>query len=298
MEPHLLRTFVAVADLGSFSAAATKLGYTQSAVSQQIAALESDLGAALLHRRPVSLTEAGERLLEHARPLLLRIDAARAEIARVAGSPPSRISVGATPLAAPRVAAALTRARTSHPRAEITVAVLGRGEVLSQVAAGTLDLGLEEGISAPSDPLRLPDIGPANAVRIGEEELTVVLSAGHPLARRPALRLADLADARWLDAPDTGMPLADLRAAAGSDGFRPSLSYHGTDVGTLLALAAAGHGLTVVPRHVLAGIPGVTGISLSTDPTLVHRTELVHGTLTAHMAADLAAALTAGPAPP
>jgi DNA-binding transcriptional LysR family regulator len=296
MEPHLLRTFVAVADHGSFSAAATQLGYTQSAVSQQIAVLETDLGAKLLHRRPVSLTEAGERLLEHARPLLLRIDAARAEIARVAGAPPSLVAVGTTPLAAPRVAAALAQARRSHPRADITVRVLGRGEVLAQVAAGTLDLGLEEGIAAPSDPLRLPDIGPASAVRIAEEELAVVLPTGHPLARRSALRLTDLADARWLDAPDTGMPLPDLRAAAGSDGFRPSLSYHGTDVGALFALVAAGHGLTLTPMRALAGmagVTGVTGVSLSADPPLVHRTELVHGTLTAHMAAGLAAALRA-----
>jgi DNA-binding transcriptional LysR family regulator len=293
MEPHLLRTFVAVADHGSFSAAADQLGYTQSAVSQQIAVLETDLGAKLLHRRPVSMTEAGERLLEHARPLLLRIDAARAEVARVAGSPPSQVSVAATPLAASRLAAALAQARRSHPRADITVRVLRRGEVLAEVAAGTLDLGLEEGIAAPNDPLRLPDIGPASAVRIAEEELAVVLPAGHPLTRRSPLRLIHLADALWLDAPDAGMPLPDLRVAAGSDGFRPSLSYHGTDVRTLLAFVAADHGLTVVPRGALTGMPGVTGVSLSADPPLVHRTELVHGTLTAHMAADLAAALTA-----
>ena len=290
MDTHLLRSFVAVVDLGSFSAAATALGYTQSAVSQQVAALESDLGAKLLHRRPVVPTEAGERLLEHARPLLLRIDAARAEIARVAGSPPTLISVGATPLAAPRIAAALALARRSHPRGETSVRVLGRGGVLAQVAAGSLDLGLEDGAAAPSDPLRLPDIGPANAVRIAETELAVVLPEGHPLARRQALRLADLSDARWLDAPDTGMPLADLRAATGSDGFRPSLTYHGADVATLLALAAAGHGLTVLPRHAVAAAPGVMGVPLSSPP-LVHRTELIHGATTAHMAAVLATAL-------
>jgi DNA-binding transcriptional LysR family regulator len=76
VDPHLLRTFIAVTDSGSFSAAASRLGYTQSAVSQQIALLEADLGTALLHRRPVSVTEAGERLLEHAGPILMRLDAA------------------------------------------------------------------------------------------------------------------------------------------------------------------------------------------------------------------------------
>ena len=68
MDVRLVKTFVVVARCASFSEAARELGYTQSAVSQQVAALERDLGVALLHRRPVALTSAGTRLLEHARP--------------------------------------------------------------------------------------------------------------------------------------------------------------------------------------------------------------------------------------
>ena len=83
MEAQLLRTFVAVARLASFSAAAAELGYTQAAVSQQIAALENDLKTRLLSRRPVEPTEAGARLLEHAEPILLRLDAARADVTRM-----------------------------------------------------------------------------------------------------------------------------------------------------------------------------------------------------------------------
>ncbi|WP_329081519.1 LysR family transcriptional regulator [Streptosporangium sp. NBC_01469] len=99
MDPHLLRTFVTVADRRSFSDAATELGYTQSAVSQQIAALEADLGLALLHRRPVAPTPAGERLLEHAGPLLLRHRAARADVLRAAAGPAGRLAVVASSLA-------------------------------------------------------------------------------------------------------------------------------------------------------------------------------------------------------
>src|SRR5688572_29558640 len=87
VDPHLLGTFVAVVERASFSAAARHLGYTQSAVSQHIAALEDDLGVPLLHRRPVTPTEAGARLLEHAAPILLRLDAARADVRRTAGEP-------------------------------------------------------------------------------------------------------------------------------------------------------------------------------------------------------------------
>src|ERR1700742_1060264 len=109
MEAQLLRTFVAVARLASFSAAAAELGYTQAAVSQQIAALEADLKTRLLNRRPVTPTEAGTRLLEHAEPILLRLDAARADVTRMTRAPAATLLIGATPLAGapPTLATAL-----------------------------------------------------------------------------------------------------------------------------------------------------------------------------------------------
>jgi DNA-binding transcriptional LysR family regulator len=297
MEPHLLRTFIAVAERGSFSAAAGRLGYTQSAVSQQIAALESDLGTPLLYRRPVAMTEAGARLLEHARPILLRLDAARAEVTRAGAPLPGRLVVGASPLAAlPLAASALAAVRRSRPRLAVTLRVISREAISEQVADGTLDLGLLDGAVAPGDPLRLPAAAPLTATMVAEDWLAVALPTGHPLAGRSALRLEQLADARWLDAPDTGMPLADLRAVTGTDGFRPSLAYQGTDVAALVSLAAAGHGLAVLPRSVLDGVPGVTAVPVS-GPPLVHRAELLHGTAAGQAATALIAAL-AGQDPP
>ncbi|HTR94616.1 MAG TPA: LysR family transcriptional regulator, partial [Trebonia sp.] len=113
MEAQLLRTFVTVARLGSFSAAAGELGYTQAAVSQQIAALENDLKTQLLTRRPVGPTEAGTRLLEHAGPILLRLDAARADVTRMTSTPAATLIVGVTPLAGatPALATALAALR-------------------------------------------------------------------------------------------------------------------------------------------------------------------------------------------
>src|SRR4051794_39295396 len=87
MDPRFLRTFVVVARLGSFSAAARELGYTQSAVSQHIAVLESDLGTVLLTRRPVAPTEAGARPLAHAQPDPLRRRPPRAGGARGGARP-------------------------------------------------------------------------------------------------------------------------------------------------------------------------------------------------------------------
>ncbi|MFJ4364941.1 LysR family transcriptional regulator [Streptomyces chartreusis] len=269
MDPHLLRTYVTVARLASFSEAARELGYTQSAVSQHIAALEQDLGAPLLTRRPVAPTAAGERLLEHAGPLLLRLDAARADVVRMAAAPDHGLTLATTPTAlGPCVLAAL-------PASGVTLRVLPRDDVPAAVATGTADLGLVDGLAAPSDPLHLPDVAPLTTHGIAEEPVCVLLPATHPLARRTGLRLGDLADARWLDAPDTGLPLAHLRAANGGHGFRPALRCDGTDVRTLTALAAAGHGLTLLPRSAAVGVPGTVAVPV-TEPRVVHRTELVH----------------------
>jgi DNA-binding transcriptional LysR family regulator len=268
MDPHLLRTYVTVARLASFSAAARELGYTQSAVSQHIAVLEQDLGAPLLTRRPVAPTPAGERLLEHAGPLLLRLDAARADVARMARAPEPGLILALTPSAfGPHVPAAL-------PPAGVTLRVLPRDEIPAAVATGTADLGLVDGLAAPNDPLPLPDVAPLTAHGVSEEPVRVLLPDTHPLARRPGLRLADLADARWLDAPDAGLPLAQLRAAGGGRGFRTALRYDGTDLRILTALAAAGHGLTLLPQRAASGVPGAVAVPL-VEPRVVHRTELV-----------------------
>ncbi|GAA4687387.1 LysR family transcriptional regulator [Phytohabitans rumicis] len=276
MDPHLLRTFVTVAGCGSFSGAARQLGYTQSAVSQHVAALEEDLGATLLHRRPVVPTEAGVRLLDHAGPILLRLDAARADVRRTAAEAAGRLIFGATPLAlAYPMSLAVARLRRSMPGLDVTLRVAGRAAVVTGVAAGELDLGLVDGVAAPTDPLRLPDAGALTTVRVAEEPCGVFLPADHPLAARSGLRLGDLVEARWIDAPDVGAPLADLRAAAGVDGVRAAFRYEGTDVASLLTLVAAGHGLAILPMRTHPGVRAVPIV----EPRLVHRIELLHGHL-------------------
>ncbi|MEU8772536.1 LysR family transcriptional regulator [Streptomyces sp. NPDC048606] len=279
MDPHLLRTFVTVARLASFSAAARELGYTQSAVSQHIAALEGDLRTELLTRRPVAPTPAGARLLEHAGPLLLRLDAARADVLRLAAEPPGRVTLAASPLAVgPRLLAAL-------PATGVTLRVLPPNEVPAAVAGGHCDLGLVDGLAAPSDPLRLPDVAPLTVTGVTEEELAVLLPADHPFAGRTTVRLDDLVDARWLDAPDVGLPLTAGRSA---------LRYDGTDLLALCALAAAGHGIALLPRRVAEAAGVGVALPLTSTPRLVHRTELLAPGTPTGAAAALAARLTAG----
>ncbi|RJL23060.1 LysR family transcriptional regulator [Bailinhaonella thermotolerans] len=273
MDTHLLRTFVTVARLGSFSAAAAELGYTQSAVSQHIAALEADLKTPLLGRRPVAPTEAGARLLDHAGPILLRLAAARTDLARLVRTPPERLLVAASPGAFGTAAArALAVAAAANPRARTGVRLLAREAVAGQVAAGEVDAGLVSGVAAPTDPL--PGVGGVEARRVSEDPLAVLLPAGHPLATRPGLDLTTLADARWIDAPACPAPLADLRAAAGPGAFPPGPVFEGADPAVLAALVAAGHGLTLLPLPAATGFPGTTAVPL-TSPRLVHRVELL-----------------------
>jgi DNA-binding transcriptional LysR family regulator len=298
VEAQLLRTFVAVARLGSFSAAAVELGYTQAAVSQQIAALESDLKTQLLNRRPVTPTEAGARLLEHAEPILLRLDAARADVTRMTKDPPAALVVGVTALAGATsaLATALIALRGRMPRLTVTVQTGSRRQLAIGVARGELDLGLTDGLTAPGDPL--PEEAPVTALGLSQAGVAVVLPSGHPLAARPSLRLTDLADARWIEADNVAPPLGDIRRHAGTDGFKPAMRYTGSDVLTLIRLAAAGHGLTLLPEAVLPPT-GITSVPVSL-PKMSHRIELLHGTFreqspAAQLAAELAALVSAPP---
>lgn len=366
-----------VVECGSFSAAAERLGYTQSAVSQHISALENDLGTPLLRRRPVAPTPAGERLLEHAAPILLRLATARADVRRTLARPATALTLATTPLAtsgatsrattgatstapsgttstAPSganstatsgvptgatstatpgatstaisgatsganstattganstatpganstsnstatpgatsgaaaqpgaLAVALREVRRSHPGIEVTLTVCGRDEVVEGVAAGTFAVGLVDGVAAPSDPLRLSDALHLRTTPVAHDDLIVALPNDHPLAGRRGLSLHDLADARWIDAPDLAAPLPVLRATVGSDGFRPAFTYAGTDLHTLLELIAGGHGLALLP----SSVPVQTAVPLA-SPRLVHRTELLHGDLSEPAAALL-----------
>jgi len=119
----------------------------------------------------------------------------------------------------------------------------------------------------------------------------VVLPAGHPLAARRTLRLQDLSDARWIEADNVAPPLTEVRRHAGTEGFKPAFRYAGTDVLTLIALAAAGHGLTLLPRSLLSN-RDITSVQVA-QPRLSHRVELIHAAIQKRSpAAALAAILS------
>ncbi|MFF5292497.1 LysR family transcriptional regulator [Paractinoplanes globisporus] len=286
MDPHLLRTFLAVAETGSFSAAARDLRYTQSAVSQHVAALEADLGTPLFTRRPVALTPAGDRLRRHAAILLVRLEAARADVTR-AVAPPGRLVLGLTPLAwAAPVATALATIRAESARLHTRLRVADHHRVVEAVATGEIDLGLVDGFTAPSDPLRLPEPGAGSrSLGVAESPAVVAVPTSHPLARRTAVDLADLADAYWIDAPEVA-PFTRLPI----DGLRAGLRYDGADASVLAGLVAGGHGLAVLPLPLVASHPGLAGVPVGA-PRLVHRVELLRLETVADDPAERLAAL-------
>ncbi len=268
VEIRELRAFLAVVRAGSFTAAAQELGYTQSAVSQQIASLESEVGRRLLERRPVRTTAAGARLAEQAARILLRVDVAISELSAL-DEQEGHLRVAVCALAAPGVlSAALRDLRVERPTLKITVSSTDAVRAVGAVARATVDAALVDGITAPDSPLALADAGLLASTALVEVPLVVALAAGHPLGSRSSVDLDTLDDAPWVVAPTF------LRVGgAASTGASP-LAYEGNDLATLLSLVAAGHGSALLPDSSWATPKGIIRVPVR-HPLLVHRTELL-----------------------
>jgi DNA-binding transcriptional LysR family regulator len=244
-----LRTLVEVARRGSFSAAAEALAFTQPSVSRQIAALEAEVGAQLLERdaRRVRLTQAGELLVGHAEAVLLRLDAARAQLDALAGLEGGRLRLSAFPSASAwLVPGALTRFAARHPKVEVSVARSSPHDEFARLRAGDVDLAL-----VTSWDLNAPDAADGiETVALLQDELYVALPGTHPLAGRKRLAMADLARETWIEGahPDCLGPLDQLGRAIGAP---PRIGFHCDDWTGKQALVGAGLGITLYPRLAL-----------------------------------------------
>jgi len=262
-----LRALATVVRSGSFTAAALELGYTQSAVSQQVAALEREVGQRLLERRPVRPTPAGLRLAEHAGRILLRVDVVRSELTRMKDTG-QELRVDACPLAVPdALATALRELRRDRPSLHVTVRSTGAGSAVNRLATGATDVAVIDGITAPETPLAPTEPGLFSATGLTEEPLAVALPEDHPLAGRPWLDLSMLADAPW-------MALPELATESAMPAARSAVTYEGNDVATVLHLVAAGHGTALLPAPVSLRARGVVAVPVR-HPPLVHRTEVL-----------------------
>src|SRR3954463_13373896 len=242
MEPRRLLTFRAVAHERSFSRAARALALSQPSVSNQVAALEREVGVRLLDRQPggLRLTPEGEILLDHADAIAARLDLARTQLAAAADEYRTRLRVGAFPTAlAGLIPAAVDRVRLDHPEIKVTVDEGGE-DLAGRVRAGDLHLAV-----AFQDSAR-PREEPAGLERrdLMRERFMIAIAPGHPLAKREAVALAALAGDDWTAAHTDGLIVSACRAA----GFEPNLVSLTSDQLAIRALIARGLAVTLVPE--------------------------------------------------
>jgi molybdate transport repressor ModE-like protein len=243
MEPRRVLTFRAVARHRSFTRAARELALSQPSVSHQVAALEREIGARLLERRPggLQLTQAGELLLEHADAIAERFDLAALQLAEIAEDERTLLRIGAFPTAlAGLVPAAVARMRARHPRTRITVDEGTSDELPGRLRSGELHLAIDfQDAALPRrehDGLERRDLL--------HESFLVALPPGHPLARRRSVRLGDLAGEDWTAAHTDGIIVRACRAA----GFEPRLVSLTRDQLAIRALIVRGMAVTLAPR--------------------------------------------------
>src|SRR4051812_48774509 len=248
-----LRVLREVAAQGSFSAAADALSYTQSAVSQQIAALEREAGTTLVERRArgVHLTQAGRALVVHADAILARLAAAERELEAIAGLHGGHLRLVAFPSAASSIMPlAIAEFRRRHPAVELSLEPREPDDAITCVKSGDCDVALC--IEASYRPVEDPAISKEALV---DDPMFLVMPAGHPLARKRHLRLEDFSDESWIQGsmntcPDTSILLRACNAA----GFEPRIAFQSDDYTAIQGFIAAGVGVSLIPDLALMSV--------------------------------------------
>jgi DNA-binding transcriptional LysR family regulator len=274
LDVRRLRVLCAVADHPSLSAAAQALSYTPSAVSQSIVALERQLGVRLLHRGPkgVRLTSTGALLVEQARPILDGLQAAEASVKALG----EEVGAGTLHLASFATAGAtiLPRAiadfRERHPEVALTLTQADPEEAMVRLRAGTVDLIItaetEVGVH-----------GNTEVVHLMDDPLCAVLPAGHSLAARETIHLAELASETWVDTRSGSESRALLLRVCGAAGFIPRVAFESDEYATVAELVAAGVGVALIPGLGLSTTPaGVVTVPLAGEKVVRHVNAALH----------------------
>jgi DNA-binding transcriptional LysR family regulator len=254
LDVHRLRLLREFAERGTIAATAAALGYTPSAVSQQLAALEREAGAALLDRsaRSAELTDAGRRLAGRATEILALIEAAEADLA--ADEPVGRVTISAFPTAAVAFAPALTRTVRAHQGLNLLLRQSSDTEGMRQVRAGQVDVAIVDDWTIA--PLPGQD-GGLRSYPLVRDSMVLVVPRRHWAAdAAQPVDLARLRDEPWL-APPAGEPsrraVDRVLAAAGAT---PAAPWEFEGLATILSLVARGIGVAILPRLTLAAGEG------------------------------------------
>lgn len=273
MQLQQLRYLVALDDHRSFTAAAEACHVAQPALSQQIRRLERELGVTLVDRttRQVRVNEAGGRLIDRARRAIAEVDAGIAELDALAGIRAGRVAIGAMQTLGPfDLSLLLATFHHRYPDVELAVREEPSETLADMLRSDRLD------VAFLSVTHRIQGQG-LEFKRLATEEVVAVLPPAHPLARRRRLRMAELADERFVAFREGAMLRRLLVSAAEGAGFEARVAFESNEAARVRALVARGLGVSILPRSDVEGA-GVDVASasleqpaLSRDVTLVWR---------------------------
>ena len=251
MELRHLRYFLAVAEELHFHRAATRLHISQPPLSQQIRALERELGVTLLerNRRRVALTAAGEAFRDDTRAILAAVDRASERAQNIARGSIGTLSIGfvGSAMFSPTLPDILREFRSSRPDVELVLRELPTVVQLQALVGGELDVGVIRG------PIAASELDPQlELMTIQRERLVAALPADHPLAARRRLRAADLRGETFVILARREAPglFASLSAAMGEVGGVPDDVLEVAEMQTIISLVAGGFGVSLVPASV------------------------------------------------
>ncbi|MET0236862.1 MAG: LysR family transcriptional regulator [Kibdelosporangium sp.] len=235
----------AVVTSGSVTSAASNLGYTPSAISQQLAVLEREAGTALLERvgRGVRATAAGQLLTEHAAILSKNLTEAESALRDLKEGRTGHLSIRYFATAGVAlVPPAMARVHREHPGLQIDLKLIDPEDPLPEVEEGRADVAIV--VFPRSSPTR----GNAQLIHLMHDPLRAVLPRGHRLASKRVLDLADLADEPWVGSDWAPGPCKDLMLdACAAAGFTPKVTVESEDYATSQGFVAAGLGVAMIP---------------------------------------------------
>lgn len=269
MELRHLIYFEAVARHEHVSRAAIELAVAQPAITKQLKDLERELGGGPLFERVgrrLRLTETGQVLQRHVRTILANVEATRAEMRERGGMRGGRVGLGAPPSVGERLLPEVLRSfHRAHPDVELRIVEGDSQALLEHLDRGTLDLAV----------VTLPVVQRGLALtELFSEDLVLALAREHPLASRPALRIADLVEERFMLYSPAGYIREALGQACRQAGFAPRVMLDSGSMELLLRLVEANLGVAVVPRLVTVGRDELVFLPLR-DPPLTRTMGLV-----------------------
>jgi DNA-binding transcriptional LysR family regulator len=261
LDARRLKLLSEFAERGSIAATAAALGYTPSAVSQQLTLLEREAGAALLDRtaRSAELTGAGRRLAARAQQILALMEAAEADLSAHAQEPEGRVVVTAFPTAAVAFAPALAHSLRVHPGLTLLLRETQRGEGLRPVRSGEADVALVDDWSGRRA-LHQEDRGLLRYYPLFRDPLVLVLPRAHPMATQQRVQLRRLREEAWMVTPAGEPSRQAVDRMFANAGGAPPVSWEFEGLGTILSLVARGIGIAAVPRLALAAGAGQVAV--------------------------------------